>query len=94
MRKPWFDDPYYEELEISSEAIRAERLDKGLSVIDSHRVYAGIEGVFGITSDWRIEGSELIGTVTFADDEESMKVFRKVTSGVLQHVSLGCRFTA
>lgn len=89
LRKPWFDDPYYEELEVTANAVRSERLNKGLSVIDSHRTYAGIEGVFGITSDYRFENGELIGTVTFSDDEESMKVFRKVASGVLRHVSLG-----
>ena len=89
LRQPFWDDPYYEELEISNNAIRSERLDKGLSVIDSHRVYDGIDGVHGITSDWRIDGGALVGTVTFADDEDSDKVFRKVVAGILRHVSLG-----
>lgn len=89
LRTPYYDEPYYEELEISLTGIRTDRLDKGLSVIDSHRMYNGIEGVYGITSEWRIEGSELIGTVTFADDEESDKVYRKVATGILPHVSLG-----
>ena len=89
LRQPYWDEPYFEELEISSAAIRSERLDKGLSVIDSHRVYDGIDGVHGVTSDWRIDGDALVGTVVFADDEDSDKVFRKVASGILRHVSLG-----
>lgn len=89
LRQPFLDDPYYEELEISPQAIRTERLDKGLSVIDSHRVYEGIDGVFGITDTYTIENGELRGRACFSDDEESESKFRKVANGTLRHVSLG-----
>lgn len=89
LRQPFLDDPYYEELEISPDAIRTERLDKGLSVIDSHRVYEGIDGVFGITGEYTIANGELRGRACFSDDEESESKFRKVANGTLRHVSLG-----
>ena len=91
LRTPFFDEPYFEELEISDTAIRQERLENGLSVIDSHQVYAGIRGVYGISQEYRIENGQLIGTVCFADDEESDTVFNKIRQGILKHVSLGYR---
>lgn len=89
LRSTWEGERYYEELEVSNTAVRTDRLEKGLSVIDSHRVYNGINGVHGITTDYRIENGEIIGKVLFADDEESEKIFRKVQQGILRHVSLG-----
>lgn len=89
LRQPFLDDPYYEELEISTQAIRTERLDKGLSVIDSHRVHEGIDGVFGITGEYSIVNGELRGRASFSDDAESESKFRKVANGTLRHVSLG-----
>lgn len=84
-----FGEQYYEELEVSEQAIRTERLDNGLSVIGDHRVYAGIDNVFGVTGDYTIANGEIRGRVGFADDEDSEKKYRKVVSGVLRHVSLG-----
>jgi len=89
LRQPFLDDPYYEELEISETAIRTERLEKGLSVIDSHRVHEGIDGVFGITTEYSIVNGELRGRACFSDDEESESKYRKVANGTLRHVSLG-----
>ncbi len=84
-----FGEQYYEELEISEQAIRTDRLDNGLSVIGDHRVYAGIDNVFGITGDYTIANGEIRGRVGFSDDEDSDKKYRKVVNGVLRHVSLG-----
>lgn len=80
---------YKESLEVSDRAIRKDRLDKGLSVIADHAEWRGIDNVFGITGDYRIENGELIGLVRFATDEESNKVWTKIKDGVLRHFSLG-----
>lgn len=81
---------YYEELEVSDTAIRKARIDKGLSVIDSHNTYRGLDGVFGITlPEYRIENGELIGSVRFSEDEDSDKNYKKVRGGILKHTSLG-----
>ena len=83
------DTEFMEELEISRKAIDTSRLDKGLSVIDSHRRYDGINGVFAITEGYRIGKGELTGDVRFATDENSDVIFQKVKDGILRHVSLG-----
>lgn len=87
-RYDWWDDAaYIEELEVSDKAIRSERLDKGLSIIDSHNRYKGISGVLGITEEWRIEKGQLIGTARFSKNQQA--IFDDVVDGILRHVSLG-----
>ena len=85
----WDIGYYLEELEVTERAVRRERLDKGLSVIGDHDTWRGIENVFGITEQYRFENGELIGTVRFATDEESEKIWQKIQDGILRHFSLG-----
>jgi hypothetical protein len=91
-RYDFYNDVHYiEELEVNDFAVRTDRLDKGLSVIDNHNVYEGIDGVFGITEGYRFENGELIGAVRFAKDPDSEIKFTKAADGILPHVSLGYR---
>jgi len=85
------DTDYIEELEVTPKAVRTRRLDKGLSVIDSHDIHKGIAGVFGVTEGYRFHDDSLIGTVRFSRDDESDIVFSKVRDGILRHVSLSYR---
>jgi len=85
----WDIGYYLESLEVSTTAIRQDRLKKGLSVIDNHDTYRGISNVHGITEEYRIENGELVGTVRFASDADSDVVFQKVVDGILRHCSLG-----
>lgn len=89
LQEPWWDEPYYEELEISDEAIRTSRLDKGLSLLDSHQRYRGIRGVHGITESYTIENGEIRGKVRIASDPESESVWIKLKDKVLRHFSIG-----
>lgn len=89
IRQSWWSDPFMESLEISSKAIRSERLDKGLSILDSHNRYSGINAVLGITEEWRVEKGQLIGTCRFSKNQQA--VFDDVADGILRHVSLGYR---
>jgi len=89
IRQGWWSDPYEESLEVSESAIRSERLNKGLSLLDSHDRYAGIGGVLGITEEWRIEDGALVGTCRFSKNQQP--VFDDVADGILRHVSLGYR---
>lgn len=90
-RYDWeLDIEYYEELEVSESAIRTERLDKGLSIVDSHKTWAGLDAVFGHTLDnWRIENGAVIGDIRISDDEDSDKKYKKIVNGTLRHTSVG-----
>jgi hypothetical protein len=85
----WNDTRFLESLEVSEKAIRTERLDKGLSILDSHNRYDGINAVLGVTEEWRIENGQLIGTCRFSRNQDA--VFNDVADGILRHVSLGYR---
>ena len=84
------DTEFIEELDITRASIMVDRLDKGLSILDSHNRYS-IDDVFGITEGYRIDEQtgELIGTARFASDPASDVKFQKVRDGILRHVSLG-----
>ncbi|WP_010322158.1 prohead protease/major capsid protein fusion protein [Marinobacterium stanieri] len=89
-RYDWWNDRHYlESLAVSDQAIRADRLNKGLSILDSHNRYAGIGAVLGVTEGWRIEKGQLIGTCRFSQNQQA--VFEDVADGILRHVSLGYR---
>lgn len=85
----WNDTQFMEELAVDDKSIRQERLQKGLSILDSHRTYGGIEAVLGITEAYRIENGELVGTCRFSKNQQ--EVFDDVADGILRHVSLGYR---
>lgn len=89
VRQSFWSDPFEESLEVSEKAIRADRLNKGLSILDSHNRYSGIGAVLGVTEDWRIEDGQLIGTCRFSKNQQA--VFDDVADGILRHVSLGYR---
>lgn len=90
MRYDWWNDISYEEsLRVDIASIRADRLDKGLSVIDSHRTHGGIDAVLGVTEGWRIENGELVGECRFSKNQQ--EVFDDIADGILRHASLGYR---
>lgn len=89
IRQTWWSDPFEESLEVTNKAVRAKRLDKGLSILDSHNRYSGVGSVLGVTEEWRIEKNELIGTCRFSKNQQA--VFDDVADGILRHVSLGYR---
>lgn len=91
LRGGYWQDPFIEELDITTDSIREARLKKGLSLIDSHKAYQGIRGVFGITEGYEIKNGELRGKVRFSKRPEADEVFKDVQDKILRHFSLGYR---
>lgn len=91
VRGGFWSDPYIEELDVTSNSIREARLQKGLSVIDSHRSHGGIKSVFGVTEGYTIKNNELRGKVRFSKRPEADEVFQDVKDKILRHFSLGYR---
>ena len=57
LRIPMFDDPFELEFEVSRKAANLDRLNSGANLIDSHRTYAGIQGILGVVEKaWLVEG--------------------------------------
>lgn len=88
LRRPWFGDDYYEELEISEQAVRLGRLNNGAPFLNTHRQY-GIEHVLGsIQRAWIEDGAVRI-RVKFSKRAEVETILQDIRDGVLPHVSLG-----
>ncbi len=80
----------YESLEVSEKAIRADRLNKGISVLDAHWSWS-IGDVLGhvIPGSFRIEDGSAICTIQFANNERGLNALQGVADGTLRFVSVG-----
>lgn len=87
------DTEYLEELDVTPSSINTDRLDRGLSVINNHQTWDGVDGIFAVTEDYTIANGEITATVRFASDDASDIKFQKVRDGIIKHVSLGYRVT-
>lgn len=90
MRRPYFGEDYYEELEISEKAIRLDRFNNGGPFLKDHAVYS-IDNQIGVIERAYIENGELLILVRFAKDEASEEIYQKVVDGVLRSVSVSYR---
>lgn len=78
---------YYEELEISENAIKLERLNSGAPLLFNHQSYSS-DDVIGVVERAWVDGTEAKALVRFDTDDYADKIFRKVKSGILKHVSV------
>lgn len=93
LRSSWMDGPYWEELDMSTSAVRLDRLQNGAPFLADHNGY-NVARTLGVVESARLEGGKGIATVRFAkaeDDPEADKVFRKVVDGIIRSVSVGYR---
>lgn len=91
LRQEYFwEDPYFEELEVSEKAIRMGRIKNGAPFMLAHRQW-DIDAVVGVIEDAWIEGEALVGRVRFSEHADDDKYFQKVKSGILRKVSVGYR---
>lgn len=93
LRSSWMDGPYFEELDMSSSAVRLDRLQNGAPFLADHNGY-NVARTLGVVESARLENGKGIATVRFAkaeDDPEADKVFRKVADGIIRSVSVGYR---
>lgn len=88
IRRQYWQEDYYEELEISESAIRMERLNNGASFLNSHNSWS-LSNVLGSVQRAWIEDSRLMIRVKFSQREEVGTVLQDIRDGILTHVSVG-----
>lgn len=88
LRRPWFDEPYFEELSLEEKAVRLGRLNNGAPLLNSHRNY-DLSHVIGVVEEASVDGKEGRATVRFSDREEVAPIFRDVVNGILRNISVG-----
>lgn len=87
-RWSWDVGSYMEELEVSDEAVRLERLNSGAPLLNAHSAY-DLDDVIGVVERAWIEGGEGKAIVRFSQREEADAVFRDVKDGILRNISVG-----
>lgn len=91
LRKYWFSDPVYEELEISDRAIDQSRFSSGRSpVLKDHIVYSVDKQVGVILRSW-IENSQFKVEIKFSQRDEIKDFFQDVADKIICNVSIGYR---
>lgn len=86
----WFDEPYEEELSLSGNSVRLERLNGGAPLLNSHRSY-DLEDVIGVVVEGsaKIEGGKATAQVRFSDRPEVDAIWSDVQAGILRNLSVG-----
>jgi hypothetical protein len=90
-RRVWTDcgvREFYEELEVSEQAIRMDRLNNGAPFLNTHMRWT-TEDVLGVVERAWIDGDEGRALVRFSKREEAEKVWNDVKDGILRNVSVG-----
>lgn len=88
LRMPWFDDPYYEELEVSSEAVRLERLNNGAPLLNLHRQW-DLNNIVGVVERAWIQDGLGHAIVRFSERAEVESIWKDVEAGIIRNVSVG-----
>ena len=87
-RFDWYDGAYLEELVISPEAIRMDRLNAGAPLLANHNAYE-LDAVIGVVERAWIDGKEAKATVRFSDREDVKPIVQDVRNGILRNISVG-----
>lgn len=90
LRSTFFDGPFYEELSISPESVRLERLNNGAPVLNSHQQNT-LSDVLGVVEKAWITGNEGRALVRFSQRADVEPFWQDVKSGIVRNVSVGYR---
>lgn len=81
----------FEELAITADAIDLRRVPLGqVRLLDTHDQYS-VDSILGVVENARIEGSQLVGRIRFADTEAGRRAEGMVARGEVTGISVGYR---
>ncbi|ABS14221.1 HK97 family phage prohead protease [Brucella anthropi] len=91
-RNSWWDGPYDEELEVTPQAIRLERLNAGAPFLDTHDSY-DISRVLGsiVPGSAKIENGVGTARVLLSRAPGDADAVQKIRDGIIRNVSVGYR---
>lgn len=83
---------YEEELTVSDNAMRLERINGGAPFLNSHNAY-DLASIIGVVEPGsvRIEGGMAYATIRFSERDEVQPIWRDVKAGIIRNVSVGYR---
>lgn len=87
----WEVGSFMEVLSMDPGAMRRERMEQGLPVLNNHQRFEGVNGVLGVAENFRFENGQGIATIRFSNREEITGVIQDVRDGILKGISVGYR---
>lgn len=92
-RWEWTEE-YDEILVCEASAVRTERIDNGLPVMDCHNVYSVFSQLGRSTKVWFTEDRKIWATLRFSKSEQATQVFQDIADGIVRDISVGYRVYA
>lgn len=89
-RSDLWEGSFYEELAVTPEAVRLERLNSGAPFLNSHNQNT-LSDVLGVVEKAWIQNGEGRALVRFSDRSEVDPIWSDVSSGIIRNVSVGYR---
>jgi hypothetical protein len=91
-RWSWTDGEIDEELTVSGNSVRLERLNSGAPFLNSHDSYT-LDSVLGVVVDGsaRVQGGEGLATIRFSERADVEPIWRDVVDGIIRNISVGYR---
>lgn len=86
------DEEFDEELVVSPNAMRLDRLNSGAPFLNSHSSYR-LESILGVVEDGsiRIEGGKGFARIRLSERDEVEPIWRDIKDGIIRNVSVGYR---
>jgi hypothetical protein len=87
LRKPFFDEPFWEELSLKKDHVRMERMQTGAPFIRRHRAH-DVEDILGVLEDVKLTSQKGTAWVRFSEREEVEPVWRDYATGIITSCSV------
>lgn len=86
------DEEFDEELVVSPNAMRLERLNAGAPFLNSHASYS-LRSILGVVEEGsiRIEGGRAFARIRLSERDEVEDIWRDIRAGIIRNVSVGYR---
>lgn len=88
LRSSLFGGDWFEELAMSADSVRLDRLNSGANLLNSHQGYQ-LSNVLGVVERAWIDGTEGRAMVRFSEREDVEPIWRDVKAGIIRNVSVG-----
>jgi len=88
LRRRFFGDDFIEELVVSDDAVRLDRLNAGAAVLNTHGSY-DLSNQLGVVERAWIEGGQGHALLRFSEREDVDPLWRDIKSGIIRNVSVG-----
>lgn len=90
LRGGFFSDPFYEELSLSPDSVRMNRLKNGAPLLNTHSNQNVLDQI-GVVEDAWLENGNGFARVRFSERSDVAPIFQDVKAGIIRNVSVGYR---